>query len=109
MARRIVTPKEKVKVEVEPLNVNKLVNDAMGIIGNELAHYKTKTNKGLTLDLKESRAVQGYMDSLVKMIRESREASEQYRKEELEKLSDSDLLKIAQKHLSQEKEEDGES
>lgn len=108
MARRIVRPKpieeeiqdaDEVEVKISSINLNTLINDGMSIIGNELAKYRSKTSRGMTLELKEARAVQGYMDSLVKMMRESREASEHYRKQALENLSDTELVEMAKEYL----------
>jgi hypothetical protein len=82
-----------------PVNLEVLINDALSIIGNELAFYNQKTKKGMTLQLKEAKAVQGYMDSLVKMSREAREAADQERTQKLAKLSDAELFKIAQEQL----------
>ena len=98
--RRIIAPHgESRRAKPKPLNLENLVNDALSIIRNELSVYRSKTDKGITLDLKEARAIQGYMDSLVKMSRESREAAEQQRVELLEQLSDDELLELAKKQL----------
>ena len=67
------------------------MNDALSIIGKELTHYKTKTKSGVSLDLKEARAVQAYMDTLVKLSRENRE---QVRSEDLTKLTDEELVQL---------------
>lgn len=103
--KRKIIIEGKTKAVPKALNLETLVNDALSIIGNELSVYRSKTSKGLTLDLKEARAVQGYMDSLVKMSRESREASEQQRQQLLEHLSDEELLKIAQEQLKEQEDE----
>jgi len=95
------TRRERPKRKIVPSNVKvskspqltTLVNDALSIIGAELSFYRKKTAKGITLDLKESRAVTAYMDSLVKMSKEAREAQES---QSLEHLSDEELIKLLQ-------------
>ena len=94
---------QNVRVSRAP-QLNTLINDALSIIGAELSLYSSKTKKGLQLDLKEARAVQGYMDSLVKMSKEAREAQ---KPEHLEHLSDEQLVEIAKKALQA--PEEGES
>jgi hypothetical protein len=88
--RRIVP--SGVKVSKAP-QLTSIINDALSIIGSELAMYSKKTSKGIALDLKEARIVSSYMDSLVKMSREAREAQ---KPEHLEHLSDEELMLIAQ-------------
>lgn len=96
--RRIVP--SNVKVSKAP-ELNAIINDALNIIGSELAMYSAKTKRGVTLDLKESRAVCAYMDSLVKMSREAREAQ---KPEQLEHLSDEQLLEIAKQAMDEDPE-----
>ena len=91
--RRIVP--SSVKVSKAP-QLNTLINDALSIIGSQLSQYRVKADKGLTLDLKEARAIQGYMDSLVKMSKEAREAQ---KPEHLEHLTDEELMLIAQETM----------
>jgi Zn-dependent oligopeptidase len=100
--RRIVP--SGIKVSKAP-QLNTLINDALSIIGSQLSQYRMKADKGLTLDLKEARAIQGYMDSLVKMSKEAREAQ---KPEHLEHLSDAELMEIANEHLSVEIDTDEE-
>lgn len=92
--RKIVMPQKTNQIDevtVVP-TLDALMNDAMSIIGAELTRYKQKSNRGVTLDLKESRAVQGYMETLVKLSRESRE---QARADDLSQLTDEELLQLA--------------
>lgn len=92
--RKIVLPQKTNQIDevtVVP-TLDALMNDAMSIIGAELTRYKQKSNRGVTLDLKESRAVQGYMETLVKLSRESRE---QARADDLSQLTDEELLQLA--------------
>ena len=93
MKKKIVT--KKLDITVVP-TLDGLMNDALSIIGAELGQYKSKTKRGITLDLKEARAVQGYMETLVKLSRENRE---QARSEALEGLSDADLAQLADEVL----------
>jgi hypothetical protein len=98
--RRIVmppdkTPKPELEVTVVP-TLESLMSDAMSIIGSELSRYRQKTSRGVTLDLKEARAVQSYMESLVKLSKEDRERS---RAEDLPNLSDEELKQLASEVL----------
>lgn len=102
--RRVVVPeKDKRKdmldqaVIIPP--VEALVTDAMSIIGAELAQYRAKVSRGVTLDLKEARAVQGYVDTLVRLSKESREAA---RAHDLSSLSNEELLQLATQLLAEE-------
>jgi len=78
-------------------NTDVLVNDARQIIASQLSMYRTKCSKQLTLDLKEARVVQGYLEVLIKLQREEREAA---RSDDLSNLSNDELLLLAQKVLS---------
>lgn len=98
--RRIVP--SNVKVSKTP-QLNTIINDALCIIGSELAAYSAKTKRGILLDLKESRAVCSYMDSLTKMSKEAREAQ---RPEQLQHLSDEQLLAIANQALTDDDDDD---
>ena len=68
------------------------MNDALAIIGSELAQYRNKTKRGITLDLKEARVIANYMDTLTRASKESRE---QARAEDLSELSNEELLQLA--------------
>lgn len=94
--RRIVLPKrEESKVQVIN-DTDLLLNDAKVIIAAELAHYRSKASRGISLDLKEARVIQGYLDSLTKLQKEERE---QARAEDLSNLSDEELMQLAAKVL----------
>ena len=73
-----------------------LLHDAKSILACELSKYRTKTSKGVTLDLKEARIVQGYLETLIKIQKEEREAA---RQEDLSNLTDAELLELAGKVL----------
>jgi hypothetical protein len=98
--KRVLVP-SNVKISRTP-QLATLVNDALSIIGAELSHYSKKTKKGLTLDLKESRAVTAYMDALIKMSKEARESQ---KPEHLEHLSDEQLLAIANQNALEAEED----
>lgn len=89
--RRIKLPKIEKAAPAAP-SLNQLMNDAMNIVGAELAHYKAKTAKGITLDLKEARVVANYIDVLTKASKESRE---QARANDLSDLSNEELIQLA--------------
>lgn len=92
-------PKYEVSETVVVPKLDMLLNDATAIIGAELSRYLSKTSRGITLDLKEARAVQGYMETLVKLSRESREAA---RAHDLSNLNDDELAQLAQQVLGKE-------
>ncbi len=82
---------EQSDVQVVP-SIEGLLADALTIIGGELSRYRQKSTRGVTLDLKEARIIQGYIDSLTKAQKENRE---QARAQDLSNLSDSELLQLA--------------
>tara|TARA_R100001163_G_C4959716_1_gene124058 strand:+ start:273 stop:638 length:366 start_codon:yes stop_codon:yes gene_type:complete len=98
--KRILLPPKKKKVSLETSSIipatELLLHDAKAIIGAELAHYRSKAVRGVTLDPKEARIVQGYLESLVKIQREEREIAEA---QDLSSLSDSELMHLAKKVL----------
>jgi hypothetical protein len=69
--KRIILPPKKKQVTLETSSIipatELLLHDAKAIIGAELAHYRSKAVRGVTLDPKEARIVQGYLESLVKI------------------------------------------
>ena len=110
-----VTRRERPKRRIVPSNVKvsktpalvTLVNDALSIIGAELAHYSAKTRKGANLDLKEARTIVAYTDALVKMAKEARESQ---KPDQLEHLSDEQLLELANNTIeAEEPDEDSEA
>tara|TARA_R100001530_G_scaffold91026_1_gene63250 strand:- start:4 stop:384 length:381 start_codon:yes stop_codon:yes gene_type:complete len=98
--KRIILPPKKRKVSLETSSIipatELLLHDAKAIIGAELAHYRSKAVRGVTLDPKEARIVQGYLESLVKIQREEREIAET---QDLSTLSDTELLRLAKRVL----------
>ena len=98
--KRIILPPKKRPVSLETSSVipatELLLHDAKAIIGAELAHYRSKAVRGVTLDPKEARIVQGYLESLVKIQREEREIAEA---QDLSSMSDVELLRLAKRVL----------
>ena len=98
--KRIILPPKKRKVSLETSSIipatELLLHDAKAIIGAELAHYRSKAVRGVTLDPKEARIVQGYLESLVKIQREEREIAET---QDLSALSDTELMHLAKRVL----------
>ena len=98
--KRIIVPKrDEPKISVVNDTEN-LLNDAKMIIAAELARYRGKAMKGVSLDLKEARVVQGYLDSLTKLQKEEREHA---RSQDLSNLSDEELVQLAQQLLGSQK------
>jgi len=98
--KRIILPPKKRKVSLETSSIipatELLLHDAKAIIGAELAHYRSKAVRGVTLDPKEARIVQGYLESLVKIQREEREIAGT---QDLSALSDVELMRLAKRVL----------
>ncbi len=92
--RRIVQPQEDAADVVVVPQVDRLVSDALAIIGSELAYYRAKTKRGVRLDTKEARIVRDYTEALIKLSKESREAA---RAEDLSNLTDAELLQLAER------------
>lgn len=95
--KRIIIHPAKSKQTVESHDfipaTDLLLHDAKCIISGELSRYRAKVQKGLSLDLKEARVIQGYLDALVRLQKEERDAS---RAQDLSNLSDEELLALAQ-------------
>ena len=98
--KRIILPPKKRSVTLESSSIipatELLLHDAKAIIGAELAHYRSKAVRGVTLDPKEARIVQGYLESLVKIQREEREIAGT---QDLSALSDVELMRLAKRVL----------
>ena len=98
--KRILLPPKKRTVTLDNSPIipatELLLHDAKAIIGAELAHYRSKAVRGVTLDPKEARIVQGYLESLVKIQREEREIAGT---QDLSTLSDVELLHLAKRVL----------
>ena len=108
--RRIVLPPKKRTISLQNSSIipatELLLHDAKAIIGAELAHYRSKAVRGVTLDPKEARIVQGYLESLVKIQREEREIAAT---QDLSTLSDVELLHLAKRVLEANKNNNKET
>ena len=93
VVKQPVEPVKSSTITIVIPTVDKLLGDALSIISHELTHYKIKVSKGLVLDQRESRSVQGYMETLVKLSREAREAQKQH---DLSSLTDEEISKLAE-------------
>ena len=98
--RRVILPPKKRSISIDNSSIipatELLLHDAKAIIGAELAHYRSKAVRGVTLDPREARIVQGYLESLVKIQREEREIADT---QDLSILSDTELLHLAKRVL----------
>jgi len=100
-ARRIIIPKKNEPVSTLMVqSTDLLIDDAKLIIAAELARYRQKASRGISLDLKEARVVTGYIAELTKLQREERE---QARSEDLSNLTDDELLQVAAQVLGKTK------
>ena len=97
-AKRVIVPlKDQSAISTHSiLSTDLLLNDAKLIIASELARYRSKAVRGISLDLKEARVVQGYLAELTKLSREEREDA---RAQDLSNLSDEELLQMAKQVL----------
>jgi hypothetical protein len=100
--RRLVLPEKKTKVALQlnggpaDISVESIMQDALQIASIEMAKYRTKVGRGNTLDLKESRIIQGWIKSMTDLMKEHRE---QERASDLSKLSTEELALLAKKVL----------
>lgn len=96
--RRIIMPPTKVKLTMQDTilvpDIGSAMSNGITIIANELAHYCSKTARGVSLDLKEARAVREYIAALVMLSKEAREAA---KADDLSSMSNEDLLALATK------------
>lgn len=91
--RTIVTVKDKLGAANTLSNsTDLLLDDAKLIIAAELARYRDKALRGVSLDLKEARVVQGYLSELTKLQREEREEA---RAADLSNLTDEEMMQLA--------------
>jgi hypothetical protein len=92
MTKYIVKPQvEMHQVSVVP-KIETLLSDALVVIGTELARFRAKVNRGVSLDVKEAKIVRDYVESIVKLSKEAREAA---RSEDLSNLTNEELLQLA--------------
>jgi len=94
--RRIV---DASKVVVMP-SVENLIADATGIIELELVKFHTKVRQGKSLDAIEGRLLNGYIRSLVDLLKEQRERDKE---NDLSKLTTDELISLLQSSGSKDK------
>lgn len=96
MNKRIIFPPKHPQIDTSQVSVvpkiESLLSDALVIMGAELARYRAKVQRGSGLDLKESRCVREFIDSITKLSKESREAA---RAQDLSNLTNEELLQLA--------------
>lgn len=92
--RRIkVDPSKRKEIkEIAIPTLDSLIANGLSIIGSELDKYQSKVQRGITLDLKEARVIQGYLETMTKLSKEAREAA---RAQDLADLSDEELVQLA--------------
>lgn len=100
--KRLILPHRKTAVELQMtpdlLTPDQALADALQVISIDIARYRNKvTRKGESLELSESRVLQGHIKALVEMKRELRE---QERMDDLSKLSETELFALAKKALA---------
>jgi hypothetical protein len=92
--RRIIPPKSKIEASNIVLmpNVQSLLSDALMVIQTEVARFSGKARKGISLDLREARVLQGYIKALVEL---SKEAREREKNTDLSEMTPEELLELA--------------
>lgn len=86
--RRIITNQIMVVPEAD-----KLIDDAMRIIQNELVKFAKMSKETKTLSLAEARVLQGYVKSLTELSKESRERA---KADDPSQMSDEQLVEAMQ-------------
>ncbi len=80
-------------------NPDTIISTAMQTVAMEVTKLNVKVTRGISLDQKEARILQGYIKSMVELSRELRERD---RADDLSKLSTAELAAIAEKMLKKE-------
>jgi hypothetical protein len=100
-AKRLVLPEKRTQADLRmgmsDISVDTMMTDAMETLAVEISRFRVKVGRGNTLDIKESRILQGYLDTLLKMKKELREEE---RDSKMDKLSNEELLLLAKKVLA---------
>lgn len=95
--RRKIVDKTVVKVDVNETilvpNIQCAMSNAVGVIAKEIIRLHSKVNRGVSLDMHESKALRDYVASLVSISKEAREAS---KTNDFSNLTNEELLKLAQ-------------
>lgn len=93
--KKRIIPKSSVELQVitDP-SIDQLISDAKNIIAIEIAKYSAKVRRNAVqqfLSPQEARIVQGYMETLVKIQKEKREADDA---RDLANMSTEELIKL---------------
>ncbi len=97
--KRIKLPPEKqtrmdLKMITTEVSVESVLDDAMQTAAMEVARYRMKVARGNTLDPKEARIIQGWIETLIKAKKEQRETEKDAK---MDKMSNEQLLEIARR------------
>jgi len=82
-------------------NVDTLLEDALGLVEQELLKLRIKSNKGQSLSATEATTLNGYIKSLVNLARETRERDKHF---DASKLTDAELVELAKQLLAPKRE-----
>jgi hypothetical protein len=100
-SKTIMPPKKESNLNVIVTHgVDRLIDDAIGVIAIEISRYSSRVQKGITLTLPESRIVQGYIKALCELSKERRE---QESHQDLANMDDAALLALVQKIMDKAK------
>lgn len=100
--RRILTNTRSMKAANETkVDLESLLEDTIKVIHMDIRKLKAKVNRDAILDPKEGVRIRGYLESLVKVSKDRRDAGKKA-EEEASKLSTEDLLRKATKLLTPE-------
>lgn len=93
-----VKRKTSAYVVTREASTENMVNDAMSILGEQLEKLKLKSRSG-TFDVTEADLLKTYIKSLCELSREEREITKQAQENDLSKLTNEQLLELAQAEL----------
>lgn len=83
-------------------STDRMVNDAMSILGEQIEKLKLKSRAGI-FDMPEAHLLKTYIKSLVELSAEEREIAKQAQENDLSKLTNEQLLELAQSELQKAK------
>lgn len=86
-------------------SIDRMVNDATSILGEQIEKLKLKS-RASTFDIKESDQLKIYIKCLVDLSREERETLKAAQDSDLSKLTNEQLLELASSELKKAKPED---
>ena len=91
------TPAQVIRARSATPSTVSMLDDALGIIGQQIDMFRVKSGQNQRLDEKEARILQGYIKSLVDLSKEEREREKL--DDALKNMSDEELLELAKKQL----------